>query len=363
MLILKMFPAPFLLTTIYFSNGCDAFSSPNLKNIISDTVSSWTNNLIDLTGGDGKGVNEKPLSTLEELGLESSTEPKKFGVASFSQLVDVLMASFPVIFRAGYGIFAQGYGLSFDFKSTMTPNKDQSKSSYKITIGNLEITETCSEIIPLKQPKVPLEFYEFEQCPFCRKVREAVSILCLRVVYKPCPKNGPRFRKEIKDQYGKKATFPYMYDPNTGIKMFESDDIIQYLFTAYGDGKVPIFLRLGGWTTFTAGLGLLPRAFKGGGTYKTSTTPPVPLILYAYEGSPFSKLVKEELCALELEYMQISCPRGSPYRQELFEKTGGTVQFPYLEDPYKDVKLFESAAIIEYLRKMYSVEPSPIEYL
>lgn len=41
-----------------------------------------------------------------------------------------------------------------------------------------------------KQPKKPVEIYEFEGCPFCRKVREAVNILDLDVVFYPCPQGG-----------------------------------------------------------------------------------------------------------------------------------------------------------------------------
>ena len=84
--------------------------------------------------------------------------------------------------------------------------------------------------------------------------------------------------------------------------------------------------------------------------------------MWSYEGSPFCKVVKETLCELELQHVQISCPRGSPNRQVLFEKTG-RFQAPYLEDPNNGVNLFESAAICEYLKKIYGVKPSPIEFM
>lgn len=41
--------------------------------------------------------------------------------------------------------------------------------------------------------------------------------------------------------------------------MYESDDIIAYLFNEYGDGQVPLALRLGALTTVTCGLALAPR--------------------------------------------------------------------------------------------------------
>lgn len=41
--------------------------------------------------------------------------------------------------------------------------------------------------------------------------------------------------------------------------MYESDAIIDYLFTTYGDSQVPLPLRMGFFTTLTAGLALAPR--------------------------------------------------------------------------------------------------------
>lgn len=32
--------------------------------------------------------------------------------------------------------------------------------------------------------------------------------------------------------------FPFLVDPNTGKQMYESDEIITYLFNEYGDGQV-----------------------------------------------------------------------------------------------------------------------------
>ncbi len=41
-----------------------------------------------------------------------------------------------------------------------------------------------------------------------------------------------------------------------------------------------------------------------------------------YEGSPFCKVVREQLCELELPHLYRSCARGSPKRQELLDKWG-----------------------------------------
>jgi hypothetical protein len=55
----------------------------------------------------------------------------------------------------------------------------------------------------------------------------------------------------------------------TGKSIYESDDIIQYLFSEYGDGNVPLALRLGFATTLTCGLALAPRLVGGGGVLRT----------------------------------------------------------------------------------------------
>ena len=123
------------------------------------------------------------------------------------------------------------------------------------------------------------------------QVREIVAVLDLDVLFYPCPKNGPNFRPKVA-QMGGKQQFPYMVryyffplirsflliphffppglvleicafvcmktfelilkksdvkeefnlnicfwfqvDPNTGVAMYESDEIIKYLVGKYG---------------------------------------------------------------------------------------------------------------------------------
>ncbi len=83
------------------------------------------------------------------------------------------------------------------------------------------------------RPATPVVVYEFEACPFCRKVREALTVLDLDADIRPCPKGGRRFRPELVARGGK-AQFPYLVDPNTGKEMYESDDIVRYLHENYG---------------------------------------------------------------------------------------------------------------------------------
>src|SRR3954468_16089073 len=65
------------------------------------------------------------------------------------------------------------------------------------------------------KPALPLELYDFEGCPFCRKVRETLCFLDLEAVIYPCPKGGERFRPRA-IELGGKAQFPLLIDPNTG---------------------------------------------------------------------------------------------------------------------------------------------------
>src|SRR5262245_50014227 len=88
---------------------------------------------------------------------------------------------------------------------------------------------------PGRRPQKALELYEFEGCPFCRKVREALSILDLEAMVYPCPKGGRRFRDAVQRRGGR-LQFPWLVDPNTGHELYESDDIVRHLFTTYGDG-------------------------------------------------------------------------------------------------------------------------------
>ncbi|XP_043701805.1 uncharacterized protein LOC122652192 [Telopea speciosissima] len=267
-------------------------------------------------------------------------EPKRFAVRP-DKILDILGASLALIFRLGTGVFVSGYSASFVSPAEISPGE------YAFEIAGFRLKET-SKLGP--RPENPIEIYEFESCPFCRKVREIVAVLDLDVLYYPCPKNGPNFRPKVFQMGGKKQ-FPYMVDPNTGVAMYESDDIIKYLVGKYGDGTIPLMLSLGLLTTLTEGFAMIGRLGKGS-SYIPSKLPPKPLELWAYEASPFCKVVRELLVELELPHILRSCARGSPKRQILYQKAGH-FQVPYLEDPNTGVKMFESAEIVDYLKATY----------
>jgi glutathione S-transferase len=202
------------------------------------------------------------------------------------------------------------------------------------------------------RPVQPLALYEFEACPFCRKVREALSILDLDADVFPCPKNGPRFRPEVQRRGGK-AQFPFLVDPNSGIEMYESDAIVRYLFDRYGDGRIPLALGLGLLTDVSAQLASVWRPGFGA-FYRPARAPEKPLELWSFEASPFCRLAREKLCTLEIPYRLHNVAKGSPKRAEFIQRSG-KMMVPYLVDPNTGKEMFESADIVRYLEDTYGV--------
>lgn len=221
------------------------------------------------------------------------------------------------------------------------------------------------------KPKKILELYDLEGCPFCRIVREALTELDLEARIYPCPKGGARFRPRVK-RLGGKLQFPFLVDPNTGVKLYESADIVAYLFKRYARRALPLEWRampvqkassiLSGTVRWGAGLKKRP-----------SRAPKKPLELYSFESSPFSRLVRERLCELEIPYLLHNVGKREwadfvlpgvrrkflPKRafrgtnRENLARRAGKVMVPYLVDANTGVEMFESAEILKYLEKTY----------
>jgi len=201
-----------------------------------------------------------------------------------------------------------------------------------------------------KRPETSLELYEFEACPYCRKVREALSILDLDILIYPCPKGGRRFREEVKKRGGK-AQFPYLIDPNTGVEMYESSDIVSYLFEHYGVGKPPIWFSIEPINTLLGSIASVVRGASGTYYYKAER-PEKRLTLYSFEASPFCRIVRESLSTLEIPYMLRNIAQGSEKRPRFVDRNG-RMMVPFLVDSNTDTALFESADIVNYLIETY----------
>ena len=202
---------------------------------------------------------------------------------------------------------------------------------------------------PANRPRKRVELYEFEACPYCRKVREALTELDLEAVIHPCPKGGKRFRAKVK-KMGGKSQFPYLVDPNTGKSMYESDDIVRYLFATYG-GREPGMLLAGPIATVTSQMTSVWRPFSGTKA-RPSKAPKKPLELWSFEASPFSRIARETLCELEIPYVLHNVGKGSPSRNA-FVRRSGKMMVPYLADPNTGRSMFQSADIKRYLLKTY----------
>jgi glutathione S-transferase len=222
-------------------------------------------------------------------------------------------------------------------------------TSVGATLARLGTGATVGPLGP--RPEQRLTLYDFEGCPYCRKVREALSVLDLDVLVLPCPKRGCRFRPEL-ERRGGKAQFPYLVDPNTGKEMYESDEIVRYLFQQYGAGEPPLVLRGGALADVGSTLASVWRPGFGV-NHRPARAPEEPLELWSFEASPFCRIVRETLTCLELSYVLHNVAKGSPSRAAFTERSG-RMQVPYLADPNTSTELFESSDIVAYLESTYA---------
>lgn len=222
-----------------------------------------------------------------------------------------------------------------------------------------KVDEACIARPAGAVPKEPIILYEFEACPFCRRVREALSQLDLTVEVRPCPKDAVKHRTEV-EAMGGKLTFPFLVDPNTEAGeggMYESEDICRYLYATYGNGaEFPEGII--STTVLTGWMPTLLRAGRGMTRYANATTHAgaadlKPLTLFNYEGNQFARLAREALCELELPYTLFNCGKGSPKRATLTDVAGEGASVPYLVDPNTGQNVGESEEIVAYLFKTY----------
>lgn len=221
------------------------------------------------------------------------------------------------------------------------------------------------------QPAKPLRLFEFEACPYCRLVREVLTELALDAEIYPCPKGGQRYRPTAQ-ALGGKQQFPLLVDDNTGVMLYESADIIEYLYKTYGQREVPLRWKItpaqvaSSMATTALGLG-------AGMRVRPSKAPEQLLTLYSFEASPFSRVVREALCELEIAYTLVNLGKEqladmgvngvhaaigeySPVKggkREAFMRKTNKMMVPYLEDPNTGKAMFESQAIVAYLNQTY----------
>jgi len=162
-------------------------------------------------------------------------------------------------------------------------------------------------------------------------------------------------------------------DPNTGRAMYESKDIVEYLYVTYGKRRAPFYWRWMELQQLGSSLAGAPR-LGAGLRAAPSKARQKPLELYSFEASPFARPVRERLCELEIPYVLRSCGRRTAVdwvppqarralypdyqpstvnRRALLERAG-RVTIPYLVDPNTGTEMGESAEILDYLETTYA---------
>jgi glutathione S-transferase len=224
-----------------------------------------------------------------------------------------------------------------------------------------------------KRPDKDLILFEREGCSECRFVREALTELDLNAIIAPCPLGGKNICKLKRESGADKL--PYLVDPNTEKKITGRQEIITYLFKEYRDKITPKQLENNLFNNTSSKLATLIR-FNAGINAVKAHAPELPLTLYSFESSPFSRPVREKLCELELPYLLVNLGKQQkadmgpanfrfslkPYqpipntKRDAFFKLHGNVQVPFLVDPNTGTELFESKDIVAYLNQTYRIK-------
>ena len=90
----------------------------------------------------------------------------------------------------------------------------------------------------MTEPAPELELYNLQGCPYCKKVRRALTDLELEYETHSVPtsRSDRTAVYEASGQYG----VPVLVDHTNDIEgMPESSDIVDYLYAEYGDGQQP----------------------------------------------------------------------------------------------------------------------------
>ena len=281
-------------------------------------------------------------------------DPKPLSVPEGSDIGKLLGASAALATRLGTGAFVLGWQIEDIFYKG---------DDYSLKLGPISLRDSSSILADAPRPERPLVLYAYDASPYCKIVRETLNLLDLTFEYRPCPgaRQG-KFSQEMLAKTGRQ-TLPFLIDPNTGVEMFESQEIINYLVETYGppadsfDRKALWPITTEGFASSTATTAAILLGMPGAQRQpnaRPDNEGMKSLEVWAYECSPFCRPVFEKLCGLCLPHRVVSCSRGSANRDKLFAKTG-RFQVPYLIDPNTGVEMYESDKIVDYLEKVYTV--------
>lgn len=247
---------------------------------------------------------------------------------------------------------------------------DVTSSVFASTVRRWRGTSASKRVvIPDQRPVL----FDCEGDAECRLVREAFTELNLDAEVFPVPHGGDRYVAKLRELSGNDS-IPFLYDPNTGGKHTGADAIITYLFRRYGQQEAPDAIKASMLNKLTSRLATEIRLGAGVNAIP-SKYPDKALTLYSFESSPYSRMVREKLCELQLPFTLVNLgkqqrsdmgpakPRLTfkPYRplpntkRDTFFREHGDVQVPYIQDPNSDKSMFESADIVRYLLTEYAL--------
>ncbi|HLD20133.1 MAG TPA: glutaredoxin domain-containing protein [Patescibacteria group bacterium] len=87
----------------------------------------------------------------------------------------------------------------------------------------------------MKQPEKILELYQFEECPYCKQVRTALTDLGMTYMIHNVPRMLEE-RDELEKVSGQRFV-PVLVDPNTDTIIADDDEkAVEYLNEHYGGG-------------------------------------------------------------------------------------------------------------------------------
>jgi glutaredoxin len=217
-------------------------------------------------------------------------------------------------------------------------------------LADLKNSQQQQQTVVVPRPQKPLVLYNYEGNQFCRLVREVLTELDIPWEMRSAGKQSPR-RQELAYITGGSSQCPYLIDPNTGVDMAESKDIVEYLYKTYArwtppnellewasDTILPLAKPLFQFLTpLQAGSSGEDRdAYEAGITNAMDEidqeTQQHPVVVYTYDWSPFSQETKALLQRLDISFHEISLGRewipglikegGSEKRAALLEMTG-----------------------------------------
>ena len=220
-----------------------------------------------------------------------------------------------------------------------------------------------------RAPERTLIVYDRENDPSCRLLRELLTELELDALMQPCPAGGKRFARKVP----RGASLPYLVDRDLDLQANGLRECLDHVLAQYADAPWARGLLDNRLMQWSSKLATMLRG-EAGLKARPSRAPRKPLELWGFESSPYTRLVRERLCELELPWISHAFGKeqladwGPPKlrftlkpwqpvpggkREKMLADTG-KAQVPYLVDPNAKIEMFESAAIVDYLEQRYA---------